>query len=63
MFPTLHQEGLGDLRVTKIPLHFSASGLAPMKPAGEIGAFNEEVYGELGISPEELTVLREKGII
>lgn len=63
MFPILHQEGLGDLRVTKIPLHFSASGLAPMKPAGEIGAFNEEVYGELGISPEELTVLREKGII
>ena len=63
MFPTLNQPGIGDLRVTNIPVRFAGSGLAPLKAAPAFGADNEEIYGALGRTPEELERLREQGVI
>jgi len=63
MFPTLSQDGLGDFRVTNIPVRFSESGLAPLKSAPAFGGDNEEIYRKLGKTPEEIRELREKEII
>lgn len=63
MFPTLNQEGIGELRVTNIPVRFSKSGLAPFTSASEFGGDNESVYREMGISDDELRELHEAGVI
>ena len=63
MFPTLQQEGIGELKVTNIPVRFSRSGLAPLKSAPEVGADNAEVYGALGKTPEEIRQLQEDHVI
>lgn len=63
MFPTLKQDGIGDLRVTNIPVRFSKSGLAPLVSASEFGGDNETVYKSFGVSDEELRELRENGVI
>ena len=63
MFPTLDQPGIGEFRVTNIPVRFAGSGLAPLSAAPGFGAHNQEIYGALGKSPEELTQLRERGVI
>ena len=59
----LPQEGFENLRVTQIPLRFSESGLPEKRPAANMGAHNEEVYGTLGYSPEAVADLRKRGII
>ena len=63
MFPTLDQPGIGEFRVTNIPVRFAGSGLAPLSAAPGFGAHNEEIYGALGKSAEELAELRERGVI
>jgi crotonobetainyl-CoA:carnitine CoA-transferase CaiB-like acyl-CoA transferase len=63
MFPTLHQEGVGDIRVTNIPVRFSKSGLVPLESAVELGANNEEVLTALGYTAEEIRTLRDEGAI
>ena len=63
MFPTLNQKGIGDLRVTNIPVRFSRSGLAPLAPAPALGEDNDEVFMALGRTPEEIRKLREDGVI
>ena len=63
MFPTLDQPGIGEFRVTNIPVRFAGSGLAPLSAAPGFGAHNEEIYCALGRTPEELARLREQGVI
>ena len=63
MFPTLLQDGIGELQITNIPVRFSKSGLAPLKSVGEPGKDNEDVFGGLGLSPEEIRDLKDRGII
>ena len=63
MFPTIQQEGIGDLRVTNIPVRFSRSGLAPLTSAAEIGGDNSVVFGALGYTDEQLRELHENGVI
>ena len=63
MFPTLDQPGIGEFRVTNIPVRFAGSGLAPLSAAPGFGAHNQEIYGALGKSPEELAELRKRGVI
>ena len=63
MFPTLDQPGIGEFRVTNIPVRFAGSGLAPLTAAPGFGAHNEEIYGALGHTPDELARLREQGVI
>ncbi len=63
MFPTLQQEGLGDMKVTNIPVRFSESGLAPLKSASALGGDNEEILTALGKTPEQIEALRQQGVI
>ena len=63
MFPTINQPGIGEYRITNIPVRFASSGLAPIKAAPDLGAHNEEIFGQLGYTTEELTYLREQGVI
>lgn len=54
---------LGEVVFHGTPLRFSgadprARGLAP-----DLGADNAEVYGELGLGPEELAALAERGVV
>lgn len=63
MFPTLKQNGIGDLQVTNIPVRFSKSGLAPLKSAKEFGEDNKDVFTSLGYSEEEIRALKENGVI
>jgi len=63
MFPTLQQEGMGDMQVTNIPVRFSESGLAPLQSASTLGGDNEEVLAALGKTPEQIEALRRQGVI
>jgi len=63
MFPTLKQEGIGDLQVTNIPVRFSKSGLAELKSSEKLGESNESVLLNLGYSKEEIKKFEENGVI
>jgi len=63
MFPTLDQPGIGEFKVTNIPLRFHDTGLAKLAPAPEQGQHNDDIYGALGLSAEEMAKLKEKGVI
>lgn len=63
MFPTLRQEGLGDMQVTNIPVRFSESGLSPMQSASTLGGDNEEILTALGKTSEQIEALRQQGVI
>lgn len=63
MFPTINQPGIGEFQVTNLPVRFATSGLVPIQAAPELGANNEEIFGALGHTPEELAQLRTQGVI
>ncbi len=63
MFPTLSQPEIGDFRVTNIPIRFSESGLATLKPAPSTGENNQEILLSLGKTKEEIEQLKEKGVL
>lgn len=47
-----------------VPIQFSKTGAGLDQPAVDLGASNDEVYGELlGLGPEEMARLRRDGII
>ena len=55
---------IGDIAYINSPIRFAESGLVEPKPAGYLGQFNEEVFGEyLGMSPEEVAELKKNGTI
>lgn len=55
---------IGDISYINIPVRFTESGLKEPEAAGSLGQFNEEVYSTyLGLSKEELEVLRQNGTI
>jgi crotonobetainyl-CoA:carnitine CoA-transferase CaiB-like acyl-CoA transferase len=46
------------------PLRFEGSELLPIKPSGELGRDNLEVYGQwLGLSDQELQQLHDEEVI
>jgi len=49
--------------IAKAPVKLSKTPLNALKAAPAIGAHNELIYGELGLSKQEIEVLRLKGII
>ena len=64
MFPTMQQPGVGDFRVTAVPIKFSETPTTIYRPAPALGEHNEEVYQEyLGFDQEKLAQLKEQGII
>ena len=64
MFPTMQQPGIGDFRVTAMPIKFSDTETGVQRPCPTLGQHNEEVYGELlGLTPNELAAMKERGTI
>ena len=54
----------GEHRYPEFPIRFSDAACGQRTPAPTLGQHNEEVLtGLLGVSPEELTALRQAGII
>jgi formyl-CoA transferase len=69
--PELHRVGLvvevddpegGTVRMPGMPVRMSASPVS-YTSAPALGQHNQEVYGELGLGPEELESLRRRGVI
>ncbi|MBE6918739.1 MAG: CoA transferase [Ruminococcaceae bacterium] len=55
---------IGDIAYINTPIRFRESGLVEPRPAGALGQFNEEVFGEyLGMSAEEVAQLKKNGTI
>lgn len=55
---------IGEVTYINMPVRFREAGLKEPEPAGYLGQYNEEVYGEyLGLSGEDLARLKEKGTI
>lgn len=64
MFPTMQQPGVGDFRVTAMPIKFSETPPTITRHAPALGEHNEEVYAEmLGYTPEKVADLKQQGII
>ena len=63
MFPTLNQKGIGEFRVTNVPVRFHKSGLAPLTSSPDVGEHNEEILMGIGRTKEEIEKLREDGVI
>lgn len=64
MFPYMEQPGVGDFRVTAMPIKFSETPPTITRHAPALGEHNEEVYGQmLGYTPEQVAQLKEQGII
>ena len=54
---------LGDLALVNQPIRLSRAPDPPFAPAPERGQHNAEVFGRLGVGQEELSALRDQGII
>jgi crotonobetainyl-CoA:carnitine CoA-transferase CaiB-like acyl-CoA transferase len=54
---------LGEIVFHGNPLRFSGSEPRALPLAPELAADNEDVYAEIGLTPADLTRLREKGVI
>ena len=64
MFPTMQQPGIGDFRITAMPIKFSETETYVHRPAPMLGQHNEEVYAELvGLTAEQLAQLKTNGTI
>ena len=64
MIKKMHHPEMGEILYINNPLRFTESGQREPVPAAPLGAFNEEIYGKyLGLSPEEVTKLKESGTI
>ena len=59
----MRQPGVGDLRITNIPVRFSETGLSEPDIAPELGADNASILTSLGYSQEEIMDLSGKGVI
>jgi crotonobetainyl-CoA:carnitine CoA-transferase CaiB-like acyl-CoA transferase len=64
LWPTAHHTEMGDVRVDGLAVHLSESDWEITHGAGCLGEHNEYVFGELlGVSPSELRLLKEEGVI
>jgi len=69
----LHQRGMlqwvdhpqmGRIALQNSPLRFHGSPLMPLVPSADLGAHNDEIYGDwLGLSSEEIKGLHQDGVI
>lgn len=63
MFPTVHVEGMGEMRIVGQPIKLSETPAQMYKDPPALGADNEAVYHALGYSMEEISDMRNSGII
>jgi crotonobetainyl-CoA:carnitine CoA-transferase CaiB-like acyl-CoA transferase len=64
LWPTVHHDEMGDVRVDGIPVHASSTDWELKRGAPLLGQHNREVYGGLlGMSDEEIEALTAEGVI
>jgi benzylsuccinate CoA-transferase BbsF subunit len=64
LWPTVHHEELGDVRVEGIPVHLSETDWSLQRGGPCLGADNDFVYGSLlGLSDAEIEDLSTRGVI
>jgi crotonobetainyl-CoA:carnitine CoA-transferase CaiB-like acyl-CoA transferase len=64
LWPTVHHELMGDVRVDGEPAHFSETDWVIERGAPLLGQHNDYVFGEvLGLSSSEIDQLRAEGVI
>jgi crotonobetainyl-CoA:carnitine CoA-transferase CaiB-like acyl-CoA transferase len=64
LWPWVHHDEIGDVRVEGIPMHLSETDWSIARGAPCIGNDNDFVYGELlGLAPGEIAALRDRGVI
>jgi crotonobetainyl-CoA:carnitine CoA-transferase CaiB-like acyl-CoA transferase len=64
LWPTVHHTKMGDVRVDGLPVRFSRTPHSITQGAPCIGEHTEEVLTSLlGLSTEEVTTLREEGVV
>lgn len=65
MVRSVSHPSLGDIGLIRSPINLSRHDEARkvVKPAPDLGQHNDEVYGELGLTPDELRVLKDNGVI
>jgi crotonobetainyl-CoA:carnitine CoA-transferase CaiB-like acyl-CoA transferase len=60
---TIDHPALGEVVVPHSPLRFRGTPLVPLEPSPALGADNREIYGDLGISDDELAALHDDGVV
>ena len=64
MIVELEHPGLGKIPLVGIPIKLSETPGEVRTPAPALGEHNEEVYGHLlGLTPEQVSQLKEEGVI
>jgi len=64
MIKHMDHPDIGDVMYINMPVRFNGTKLVEPTPAGRLGQYNEEVYGQyLGLSHEEIEELKAKGVI
>jgi crotonobetainyl-CoA:carnitine CoA-transferase CaiB-like acyl-CoA transferase len=63
MWPAVHHDRIGDMRVMAPPFKLSGTPSSQERPGPTLGADNEYVFGELlGLSAEERRTLGRDGV-
>lgn len=63
MFPVVHHPVIGDMHVNGNAVKMTDTMPRVTRPAPLLGEDNNRIYGELGITPARMVMLKEKGII
>lgn len=63
MFPAVHHPVIGDMHVNGNAVKMTDTMPRVTRPAPLLGEDNNRIYGELGITPARMVMLKEKGII
>lgn len=59
-----HVPGVGrDISLARIAVKMNGAAQAVDTPPPELGAHNDEIWGELGLSAEELAALKDEGVV
>jgi crotonobetainyl-CoA:carnitine CoA-transferase CaiB-like acyl-CoA transferase len=64
LWPTVHHTLMGDVRVEGLPVHLSRTDWVIDRGAACLGEHNEQILGGLlGLTPDELADLAERGVL
>ena len=63
LFPKIKNSDQGDYATVGIPMRFSGIEVGPKRSAPALGQHSEAILNELGVSDQEITSLKDAGII
>lgn len=63
MLSLVEQPGVGPIRSAGSPLDFSSVARLPARPAPKLGEHTDQILDELGLSPTEIGMLHDRGIV